>query len=76
MEKYIDRDLLVNMLCEKCNNVTGGKCDLEKQNCVLVGAVRNLPAADVAPVARGRWLAWSEKFPDYAKANKKILGVL
>jgi hypothetical protein len=24
---------------------------------------------------RGRWLTWAEKFPEYAKANKGILGV-
>jgi hypothetical protein len=40
---------------------------------VTTQSIMRIPSADVAPVVRGRWLTWDEKFP--GRATGKNLGV-
>lgn len=78
MAEYIDREALIkqieNWYCvrTKCDNDHGVRCracwvdDMRLE-------IEDVPAADVAPVVRGHWLTWDEKF--LGKAAGKNLGV-
>lgn len=78
MADYIDREALIENLKDwycvkpKCNSYHGIKC----RACYMADAIADIegaPAADVAPIVRGHWLIWEERFPD--RATGKNLGV-
>lgn len=78
MTDYIDREALVKSMKDrycaktKCNNYHGVRC----LACYIADAIADIedaPVADVAPIVRGHWLTWEEKFP--GRATGKNLGV-
>lgn len=69
MSDYISRDAVEEVL-EKAQIISDGEnCGYCTQDVNITA----IPAADVAPVVRGRWLTWDEKFP--GNAMGKNLGV-
>ena len=72
MPDYIDREAMLEQI-ERRERVMIGKKVKVISTDALKQFVLNRPAADVAPVVRGHWLTWDEKFPD--RATGKNLGV-
>lgn len=68
MTDYIDREEALRHLI-LLFNLDG----MKGYFAVKTDDIRKIPAADVAPVVRGRWLTWDEKFP--GNAVGKNLGV-
>ena len=74
MADYIDREVLIEKIeqtyCPKCSTDNYCRaCWVDDMRCEIEDA----PVADVAPVVRGHWLTWDEKFP--GNAVGKNLGV-
>lgn len=67
MADYIDREKLLDYI-----DVLFAE-DGKGYYVVTSDEIWKIPTADVAPVVRGRWLTWDEKFPE--KAAEKRLGV-
>lgn len=55
MAEYIERDALLNKLCEENCNRTFEPGRATCANCYLGHVLSEAPAADVAPVVHGRW---------------------
>lgn len=54
MAEYIDRESLIKRFCERCNEeMSESPC--EPSDCFAKEVLKTIPAADVAPVRRGRW---------------------
>ena len=51
MAEYIDRDALIDSICAGCG--WDGICTAK---CIDLRTIRDFPAADVAPVVRGKWI--------------------
>ena len=52
MAEYIDRDTVIEKLCDRC-----GECLKAKgKDCAIVRIVDKVPAADVAPVVHAHWI--------------------
>lgn len=64
MSEYIERSALLQSL--KSSGVASD---------FALYKISNFPAADVAPVVHGHWLAWEEQFPDNKPPRKNNLGV-
>lgn len=73
MVEYIKREDAIK-IAEKYGLANGSVLGrhTELADCIA-SEIATIPAADVVPVIRGRWLTWDEKFPD--KVNGKNLGV-
>lgn len=59
MAEYIDRDTAIKALCRKCTACSVFKEDkaFYKAHCAEIRALQNIPAADVKPVVKGRWIS-------------------
>ena len=55
MEEYIKRGQAKRAACEGCN-AEFGEDACEPCDCSLMGAIDSIPAADVRPVVRGKWI--------------------
>lgn len=64
MSEYIERSALLQSL--KSSGVASD---------FALYKISNFPAADVAPVVHGHWLAWEEQFPEKKVPKKSKLGV-
>ena len=75
MAEYIDRSEVIELLKSTEVNGTPYMKRIVKATADLaIEAISDdVPTADVAPVVRGHWLTWEEKFPD--RATGKNLGV-
>lgn len=70
MADYIEKQAVIDLLKGAGEASGSSVVDIE----LTIEAVRNdISAADVAPVVRGHWLTWDEKFP--GNAVGKNLGV-
>lgn len=55
MDEYIERKVLINQFCERCNEeMSESPC--EPSECFAMDIFKAIPAADVEPVKHGRWL--------------------
>lgn len=73
MSEYIERSKVAKMLDAVYENGWTTKYSVEMYVNTAQQMLMLLPGADVAPVVRGRWLTWDEKFP--GRATGKNLGV-
>ena len=78
MAEYIEREALMRRIkeihCAECDSYHGVKC----RACWVDDTLDYIdcePAADVAPVRRGRWLTWEEQFPGEKPRRSNNLGV-
>lgn len=70
MAEYIERQAVIDLLKGAGEESGSPVVDIE----LMIEAVQDdVPTADVAPVVRGHWLTWEERFPD--RATGKNLGV-
>lgn len=54
MAEYIERKVLINQFCERCNEeMSESPC--EPSECFAMDIFKAIPAADVEPVKHGRW---------------------
>ena len=53
MSEYIEREERVKASCERCN---GEYVPCDKEHCILMEVIHSIPAADVRPVVRGKWV--------------------
>ena len=72
MANYIDREALIESLCEDCELV--GICT---EQCIDMRMIQDFPAANVAPVRYGRWVisrtdyGWNgAEFPTHCKCDQ------
>lgn len=56
MAKYIEREAVIEAICQGCKEQFGAE-PCEPSECCLLYAVKTVHAADVAPVRHGRWIA-------------------
>lgn len=54
MAEYIERDAAIKAFCEQCQDYIDNKCTYE--GFCEVSFIETVPAADVQPVKRGKWL--------------------
>ena len=73
MSEYIERSKVAEMLDAVYENGWTTKYSVEMYLNEAQKTLMFLPGADVAPVVRGHWLTWDEKFP--GNAVGKNLGV-
>lgn len=52
-KEYIEREAMVKESCERCIREYVS-CD--KEHCILMEVIYQIPAADVRPVVRGKWV--------------------
>lgn len=55
MAEYIEREATKDAICRLCRDTRNKDCELSG-DCHMMPRIDNLPAADVAPVVRGRWI--------------------
>lgn len=72
MAEYIEREAAIDAIMKVYVRTAGYKA--RERVFEAEEAVRRLPAADVAPVRKGRWLSWEEAFQKTSK-RKNNLGV-
>lgn len=76
MSDYISREAAIeafeNVDADVCEQYPDGYCDWGFGRAVVESTLKNVPAADVEPVRRGRWIPCSERLP---KLIKNDLGV-
>ena len=82
MGEYIEREAAIAALDEFRLNETVSKyatvmqCKAARDAISrATKALESLPAADVEPLKRGRWLTWEEMFPGETSKRKNNLGV-
>ena len=61
MAEYIDREAAIDKHCAICKDNT--LCYRSRESCPEVKVFNSIPAADVAPVRRGRWERYSQGHP-------------
>lgn len=54
-KEHIEREAAIRIVCEDCNRVFPDE-PCEPADCELMQALRSIPAADVRPVKRGKWI--------------------
>lgn len=55
MTDYISREMTIDAICRLCNaNFEEDPC--EPSECEMMLLLRKIPAADVRPVVRGKWI--------------------
>lgn len=55
-KEYIDRDAAINAMCRLCSDTTRDKCSIQ-DICNHVCRLEAVPAAEVRPVVRGKWIS-------------------
>lgn len=61
MDEYIERESFMKRFCERCNEeMSESPC--EPSDCFAREVIKTFPAADVAPVRHGRWVASHDEF--------------
>jgi len=75
MAEYIDREAAKKMHCDIC--MEKSVCYRDKESCPERRAFDRIPAADVRPVVRGKWIisrtdyGWnSAEFPTHCKCDQ------
>ena len=53
MRKYIDSSVAIRDICEWATNLNNPKMLVRED---VIGILENIPAADVRPAVRGRWI--------------------
>ena len=61
MKEYITKDRTRQFVCGHCNEVCSEK-PCEPSDCDWMAFIDKEPAADVAPVVHGRWIASHDEF--------------
>lgn len=59
--EYIDREAVRKIVCEDCERIFPD-IPCEPSECLLLSALKKLPAADVRSVKRGRWVEHYETY--------------
>lgn len=55
MTDYISREMTIDAICRLCNaNFEEDPC--EQSECEMMSLLRKIPAADVRPVVKARWI--------------------
>lgn len=57
--EYIEREAAIDKHCAICKD--NALCYRSRESCPEVKAFNSMPAADVQPVVRGRWMPYSNK---------------
>ena len=58
MSEFIEREAALRVLCDACGNAACPKSLIPR--CSYYEKMQSIPAADVRPVVRGKWLPKSE----------------
>ena len=77
MTEYIEKNKAIKELYEVYDyefpTASGGFDEYARM--IVPNTIKNMPAADVAPVRHGRWLTWEEQFPGSTPKKQSGLGV-
>lgn len=68
MTEYIDKQETIKKVCERCN-IEFGDEPCEPSDCSILKRLLAIPAADVALVRHGRWVAETERTGNYAHCS-------
>lgn len=69
MIEYIERGKAIKLTCEDCNKLFPEE-PCEPSDCTIMQNLRSIPAADVRPVVRGKWIDYQQGRFVYAKCPK------